>query len=88
VMRGREKKLRRRGLMPMAEFDKGFNATKHRTQFLMGRLLLSRAECRATSAHRRTTAHFTVGRTGLHSGYVVNKTVSCVLMNVILVSMI
>jgi hypothetical protein len=54
----------------------------------MGRLLISRAECRATSARRRTTAHLTVVSTVLRSGYLVNKTVSYVLMSVILVSMI
>jgi hypothetical protein len=40
------------------------------------------------SARRRTTAHFTVVSTVLCTGYKVNKTVSCVLMNVILVTMI
>jgi hypothetical protein len=54
----------------------------------MGRLLISRAECRATSARRRTTAHLTVLSTVLRSGYLVNKTVSYVLISVILVSMI
>jgi hypothetical protein len=44
-------------------------------------------ECGATSTRRRTTAHFTVVSTVLCSGYVVNKTVSFVLMNVVLVSM-
>jgi hypothetical protein len=46
----------------------------------MGRLLISRAKCRAISARRRTTAHFTVVSTVLCSGYVVNKTVPCVLI--------
>jgi hypothetical protein len=55
---------------------------------IMGRLLISRAECSAISARRRTTAHFTVVSTVLCTGYVVTKTVSCVLMNVILVTMI
>jgi hypothetical protein len=53
----------------------------------MGGLMISRSNCRAISARRRTTAHFTVS-TVLCTGYVVNKTVSCVLMNVILVTMI
>jgi hypothetical protein len=55
---------------------------------LMGRLVISRAHCCATSARRRTTAHITVVSTVLCTGYVVNKYVSCVLMNVILVTMI
>jgi hypothetical protein len=54
----------------------------------MGRLLISRAERRATRARRRTTAHFTVVSTVLCSCYVVNKTASCLLMNVILMSVI
>jgi hypothetical protein len=54
----------------------------------MGGLVISRADCRAISARRRTTTHFTVVSTVLFTGYVVNKTVSCVLMNVILVTMI
>jgi hypothetical protein len=52
----------------------------------MGRLLISRADYRATSARRRTTAHPTVVRRFLCSGYVVSKKVSCVLMNMILVT--
>jgi hypothetical protein len=49
----------------------------------MGLLLITapnfcNAECRATSACRRTTAHFTVVSTVLWSGYVETKTVSCV----------
>jgi hypothetical protein len=54
----------------------------------MGRLLISRAVCRAISARRRTTAHFTVVGTFLCTGYVENKTVSCVHMNVILITII
>jgi hypothetical protein len=54
----------------------------------MGGLAISRADCRAISARRPTTAHFTVVSTVLCTDYVVNKTVSCVLMNVILVTMI
>jgi hypothetical protein len=45
------------------------------------------ADC-AISARRRTTAHFTVVSTVLCTDYEVNKTVSCVLMNLILVTMI
>jgi hypothetical protein len=44
-------------------------------------LVISRTDCRAISARRRTTAHFTVVSTVLSTGYVVNKTVSCVLTN-------
>jgi hypothetical protein len=54
----------------------------------MGWLLISRAECRAISVLWRTTADLTIVSTALCTGYVVNKTVSCVLMNVILVSML
>jgi hypothetical protein len=54
----------------------------------MGRLLISRAEYRATSARRRTTAHLTVVRRFLCCGYVLSKKVSCVLMNMILVTII
>jgi hypothetical protein len=54
----------------------------------MGGLVISRADCRAISACRRTLTHFTVVRTVLCTGYVVNKTVSCVLMNGILMTMI
>jgi hypothetical protein len=54
----------------------------------MGGLVISRADCRAISARRRTTAHFTVVSTVLSTSYVVNKTVSCVPFNVILVTMI
>jgi hypothetical protein len=56
--------------------------------FLMGGLVISRAACRALSAHRRTTAHITVVSSVLCTGYVVNKAVSCVLMNMILVIII
>jgi hypothetical protein len=52
---------------------------------VMGELVISRAACRAISAHRRTTAHITFVSSVLCTGYVVNKTVSCVLMNMILV---
>jgi hypothetical protein len=55
---------------------------------LMGGLVISRAACRAISARRRTTAHITVVSSVLCTGYVVNKTVSCVLMNIILVIVI
>jgi hypothetical protein len=54
----------------------------------IGRLVISRADCCAISARRLTTAHFTVVSTVLCTGYVVNTTVSCVLINVILVTMI
>jgi hypothetical protein len=54
----------------------------------MGRLLISRADYRATSARRRTTAHPTVVRRFLCSGYVLSKKVSCVLMNMIFVTII
>jgi hypothetical protein len=50
-------------------------------------LVISRADCRAISARRRTTAHLTVFSRVLCTGYVENKTVSCVFMNVILVTM-
>jgi hypothetical protein len=50
--------------------------------------VISCAECHAISARRRTTAHFTVVSTDLCSGYVVDKTVSCVLMHAILMTMI
>jgi hypothetical protein len=50
--------------------------------------VISRADCCAISARRRTTAHITVVSTVLGTGYVVNKTVSCVLMNEILMTMI
>jgi hypothetical protein len=50
--------------------------------------VISRADCRAISARRRTTAHFSVVSTVVSTGYVVNKTVPCVLMNGILVTMI
>jgi hypothetical protein len=56
--------------------------------FLMGRLLISRADYRATSARRHTTAHPTVVRRFLCSGYVLSKKISCVLMNMILVTII
>jgi hypothetical protein len=54
----------------------------------MGVLVISRASCRAISARRRTTAHITISSSVLCTGYVVNKTVSCVLMNMILVTII
>jgi hypothetical protein len=54
----------------------------------MGGLVISRADCRAISARRRTTAHFTVVSTVLCTGYEVKKPVSCVLMNVIFVAML
>jgi hypothetical protein len=54
----------------------------------MGGLVTSRAACRAISARRRTIAHNTVVSSVLCTGYVVNKTVSCVLMNMILVTII
>jgi hypothetical protein len=54
----------------------------------MGGLVISRAEWRAISARRRKPAHFNVISTVLCTGYVVNKTVSCVLRNGILVTMI
>jgi hypothetical protein len=54
----------------------------------MGGLVISRFDCRANSARRRTLANFTVVSTVICSGYVVNKTVSRVLMNVILGTMI
>jgi hypothetical protein len=54
----------------------------------MGRLLISRTDSSAASARRRTTAHSTVVSRVLCSGYVVNKMVSCVLMNMILVTLI
>jgi hypothetical protein len=54
----------------------------------MGGLVISRAACRAISARRRTTAHITVVSSVLCTGYVVNKTVLCVLMNMILVIII
>jgi hypothetical protein len=54
----------------------------------MGGLVISRAACRALSALRRTTAHITVSRSVLCTSYVVNKTVSCVLKNMILVTII
>jgi hypothetical protein len=51
----------------------------------MGRLLLSCADYRATSARRRTTAHPTVVRRLLCSGYVLSKKDSCELMKGILI---
>jgi hypothetical protein len=54
----------------------------------MGELVISRAACRAISARRRTTAHITVISSVLCTSYVVNKTVFCVLMNMILVIII
>jgi hypothetical protein len=51
----------------------------------MGGLVISRAACRAISARRRPTTHITIVSSVLCTGYVVNKTVSCVLMNMILV---
>jgi hypothetical protein len=50
--------------------------------------VISRVACRAISARRRTTAHIIVVSTVLCTGYEVNKTVSCVLMNMILVTII
>jgi hypothetical protein len=55
---------------------------------VMGRLLISRDDYRATSARRRTTADPTVVRIFLCSGYVLSKKVSCVLMHLILVTII
>jgi hypothetical protein len=52
----------------------------------MGGLVKSRAACCAISARRRTTAHITIVSSVLCTGYVVNKTVSCVLINIILVT--
>jgi hypothetical protein len=60
----------------------------HWEMLLMGGLVISRAACRAISARRRTTAHITVSSPVLCTSYVVNKTVSCVLMNMILVTII
>jgi hypothetical protein len=57
-------------------------------QWLMGGLVISRAACRAISARRRTTAHTIVVSSVLCLGYAVNKTVFCVLINVILVTII
>jgi hypothetical protein len=54
----------------------------------MGWLVISRAACRAISARRRTAAHITVVSSVLCIVYVINKTVSCVLMNMILVTII
>jgi hypothetical protein len=54
----------------------------------MGGLVISCAACRAISAGRRTTAHITIVSSVLCTGYVVNKIVSCVLMNMILVTII
>jgi hypothetical protein len=42
----------------------------------------------AISARRRTTAHITISSSVLCTGYVVNKTVSCVLRDMILVTYI
>jgi hypothetical protein len=56
-----------------------------RKTILMGGLVKSRAACRSISERRRTRAHITVVSSFLFSVYVVNKTVSCVLMNMILV---
>jgi hypothetical protein len=81
--------------MPMAHDDnaaiKTIKSVTQQTEEkfdTMGRLVISRADCCAMSARRRTTAHITIVSTVLCTGYVVNKTVSCVLMNVILVTMI
>jgi hypothetical protein len=54
----------------------------------MGQLLISRADYRTTSARRRTTAHPTIFRRFLCSGFVLSRKVSCVLMNMILVKII
>jgi hypothetical protein len=51
-------------------------------------LVMSRAACRAISPRRRTTAHITISSSVLCTGYVVNKTVSCVPMNMILMTII
>jgi hypothetical protein len=64
-----------------------YKMVKYRV-FLMGGLVISRAAFRALSAHRRTTEHITVASSVLCTGYVVNKAVSCVLMNMILVIII
>jgi hypothetical protein len=50
--------------------------------------VISRAACRAISARRRTTAYITLVSSVFCTGYVVNKTVSCVLMNMISVTII
>jgi hypothetical protein len=54
----------------------------------MGGLVISRAACGAISARKHTTAHITVVSSVLCTGYEVHKTVSCVLMNMILVIII
>jgi hypothetical protein len=54
----------------------------------MGGLVISRAASRAISARRRTTEHITVVSSVLFTVYVVNQTVSCVLMNMIFVIII
>jgi hypothetical protein len=54
----------------------------------MGGLVISRAACGPISVPRRTTAHNTVSSSVLCTGYVVNRTVSCVIMNMILVTII
>jgi hypothetical protein len=53
-----------------------------------GYIVIRCAACRAISTRRRTTAHITVVSSVLCTVYVVNKTVSCVLMNMILVTII
>jgi hypothetical protein len=58
--------------------------TKYRQKRKMGGLVISRATCRAISARKRTTAHIAVVSSVLCTGYVVNKTVSCVRMSMIL----
>jgi hypothetical protein len=70
-----------------ATLDAGFKMLEQLLQSIGG-LVISRADCRALAARRRTTAHFTIVSTVLCTGYGVNKTVSCVLRNVILVTMI
>jgi hypothetical protein len=54
----------------------------------MGGLVIKPRRLPRHQRGRRTTAHFTVVSTVLCTVYVVNKTISCVLMNVILVTMI
>jgi hypothetical protein len=65
---------------------KTFRATLTRRNRLMGGLVISSAACRAISARKRTLTHITVSSSVLCTGYVVNKTVFCVLMNMILVT--
>jgi hypothetical protein len=76
--------------LEVAKAEDELNASKLFRFFCqtMGRLLISRADYRATSARRRTTAHPTVVRRFVCSGYVLSKKVSCVLMNMILVTIL